>query len=187
LNNNLEIFKNTTSIHDEKSFGVFFDHFYPKLFRYAVYFVSQPKFAEEIVSDVLYKLLTRGKRLEGIDNINYYLYNAIKNQCITFLRDKNPMKIESDSHDDFFIGPVDPENQLVGQENLSWVEKKVNNLPARKQLVFRLVREEGMTFKEVGDLLDISPRTVETHLGLAIKDLCQSLNLFFRDKNSEMR
>jgi RNA polymerase sigma-70 factor (family 1) len=181
------ILKNIANHNDQESFGMLFDHFYPQLFRYSLYYVRQPHFAEEVISDVFYKLLTNNKELREIKNIGYYLYKAVKNQSLTFLRDqKNKISFGpiTQEEDYFIAGTSDPENQLIDKESLLLVEEAVNKLPAQRQLVFRLIREEGMNYKEVADLLNISPRTVETHLGLAIKDLCQLLKLYIHSKNS---
>jgi RNA polymerase sigma-70 factor (family 1) len=184
------ILKKIALYKDERAFCELFDHFYPQLFRYSLYYVRQPIFAEEVISDVFYKLLTNNKELSNIDNIGYYLYRAVKNQCLTFLRDKKkkvviePMPQEGD----YLIAESgDPESEFVDKENGQIMENAVAKLPAQRQLIFRLIREEGMNFKEVGDLLNISPRTVETHLGLAVKDLCNSLKQSIGSKKGKIR
>ncbi len=134
--------------------------------------------AEEVVSDVFYKLLKQNQRLRDIKDISFYLFKAVKNQSISALR--NPRKnilIESIvNEDDYLISsPYNADNQIRDMEMQQIMNEVVNKLPVQRQMVFRLTRDEGLSFDEVAELLDISPRTAETHLGLAVKDLCTSL------------
>ncbi|HRN49624.1 MAG TPA: sigma factor-like helix-turn-helix DNA-binding protein [Niabella sp.] len=45
-----------------------------------------------------------------------------------------------------------------------------------------MVREEGMTYKQVGAILEISQNTIETHMRLALKDIKQLLDKYLTDK-----
>lgn len=173
-----EVFVYYTKNRDERSFRKLFDHFYPRLFQFSLRFTGQPVLAEEAVSEVFYKLLRDKKSHKDIKNITYFLFKAVKNQCISILRRaRRDRVVESIVHEDDYLIPTgsNPENRLLSNEVQQILQDAVKRLPARRQMIFRLVREEGLKHKEVADILEISPRTVETHLGLAIKDLMFAL------------
>jgi RNA polymerase sigma factor (sigma-70 family) len=48
-------------------------------------------------------------------------------------------------------------------------------LPPRCRLIFKLVKEDGLSYKEVGSILDVSVKTVDTQLYLALKKLAAIL------------
>ncbi|MBU1821119.1 MAG: LuxR C-terminal-related transcriptional regulator, partial [Bacteroidetes bacterium] len=50
-------------------------------------------------------------------------------------------------------------------------EGHINDLPRQCQIIFRMSREEGLRYREIADLLNISIKTVETQMGRALKTL----------------
>ncbi|MBC8152566.1 MAG: RNA polymerase sigma-70 factor, partial [Bacteroidetes bacterium] len=48
-------------------------------------------------------------------------------------------------------------------------------LPPQCRLIFQLVKEQGFSYREVADLLVLSPRTVETQIGIALKKIAATL------------
>ncbi len=171
---------------DQKAFSMLFDHFYPKLFQFSLQFVRHPSYAEDVVSDVFLKLLKNKQRLLAIRNINYYLFRSVKNQSLTFLRDEkknNAMKPIQEVNDYLIPDHEDPEHEMMDKEAQLSFEEAIEKLPAQRKLVFKLVREEGLNYTEVGELLDISPRTAETHMGIAVKNLCQALSDHLQEYN----
>ena len=69
---------------DKKAFGIFFRRYHAKLIRLSLMFVSSHQDAEDIVSEVMIRLLRRRDTLFRMDNFEGYLYTAIKNQAINF-------------------------------------------------------------------------------------------------------
>jgi len=53
-------------------------------------------------------------------------------------------------------------------------------------MVFKLIKDEGMSQKEVAILMDLSTRTVEVHLKLAIKDLRKTIKDYFDESQKEI-
>ena len=170
---------------DQKAFSVFFDHYYPRLFSFCLQFVKLPSGAEEVVSDVIFNLLKDKKRLKKIEKINAYLYKSVKNKSLSWLRDqKKNLKFESiEQAEDYIIDESDNIVMLpVDQEVYKLLDSAVSKLPAQRQMVYRLVREDGLLKEEVAELLALSIRTIEKHLELAIKELCQHLREYLQDQ-----
>jgi len=71
---------------------------------------------------------------------------------------------------------------LVDQNIYKLLKGAIDKLPAQRQLVYRLVREDGLLLEEVAELLSLSVRTIEKHLELAIKELCQHLKVHLQDQ-----
>ena len=170
---------------DQKAFSVFFDYHYPRLFNFCLQYVKLPSGAEEVVSDVIFNLLKDRKRLKHIERINAYLYSSVKNKSLSWLRDqKKNLKFESIEQAEDYIIDESVSNSIlpVDTDIVELLEGVVSKLPTQRQMVYRLIREDGLLKEEVAELLALSIRTIEKHLELAIKELCQHLKAYLQDQ-----
>jgi len=70
---------------------------------------------------------------------------------------------------------LNPENNLEYKELKNQVKKAVNELPGRRKKIYRLSREEGLSYKGIASLLQIKSKTVENQLNLALKHIRKRL------------
>lgn len=183
------LFSKFLETNDERIFGQIFDHFYPRLYKFSIRLVHHPMLAEEVVSDVFYKLLNR-KKSNHIEDISFYLFRATKNQSITILQKQNRNSIIETlaNEDDYLIkSGQNPEKDLQDSEVQHLLKKAIDNLPSQRRMVFKLIREEGLNYHKVSELLGISPRTVETHMSIAIKDLCETLKEYLENQRQHAK
>ena len=162
---------------DEAAFQQLFLHFYPGLFSFAVAYMKDHELATEVVEDVLIHLWEQRKVLPAIKNLTYYLYVATKNGALNSLRKKRrnaTVDLDEISSRDLQFHR-NPEEILISEETLRDIEKAINSLPGKCQLIFRLIKEKGLKYKEVAELLGISIKTVETQMSLALHKIEQSL------------
>ncbi|UXX79076.1 sigma-70 family RNA polymerase sigma factor [Reichenbachiella carrageenanivorans] len=168
---------------DKKSYDLFFDHFYPKLFNFSLSYVKCSLGAEEVVSDVFYSLLSDTKKQQEIKRVSAYLYISVKNKSLNWLRDrKRNLTIALDETTEYRLYDHTPFQHVKDRQVFDVLEEKVKELPAQRQMVYRLLREDGFYIDEVSELLGISHRTVEKHLELATKDLCLALKDFLQNQ-----
>lgn len=151
--------------------------FFPKLFRLAIYYVRVEAVAEEIVSDTFLSVWNQRKKLLEIHNFNAYLYQIIRNIAIDHLRSqKNTTEnIDTGNVHQYFNPAENPESELISLELMSRLNQAIEQLPERSKLVFKLIREENLKYKEVATMLNIAVKTVEAHMALAVKRLRESL------------
>ena len=167
----------------ESSFRNFFDRFYPRLFELALYYTKNQALAEEVVSDVFLKVWTNRQHLEKISDIKAYLFIAVKRQSLNYLR-RIPSAPFLNVYDQKLSHSIDyrnPENIMVSQEMLQAFSASIHRLPEKCRLVFKLVKEEKLKYREVAHLLQISEKTVEMHVGNALKKLRKDLEHIERD------
>ena len=158
---------------DELAFREFYEDNVFRLFQFAFTFVQNRELSEEIVNDVFLKLWHKRGRIDQIDNISVYLYVAVKNTAMNYLRQ---LRVRQDSAlgkqavHHFYLSP-DPEQLLVTDELRRRIEAAIEGLPARCKLIFKLVKEDGLSASEVASILDISYKTVTTQLTIALRKL----------------
>lgn len=171
---------------DESSFKEYFDFYYERFFRIAHYYVKNNEYAEEIVMDVFAKFWRRRKKLPEIKNLKNYAYSSVKNQSLNFLKRNS---VITESLDEYttskMIEYIEPENLFLGKELAKELEKVVSSLPPRCQLIFRMIREDGLKYKEVAANLGISMKAVENQMHIAMKRICSVLEVHKRKRLSK--
>jgi RNA polymerase sigma-70 factor (family 1) len=161
----------------ELAFEELYKRHFIRLFRFCYSIVHQKEPAEEIVNDVFLKLWQKRAVQPPITNPGLYLYISVKNRSLNYLRDKASVHVEelSERCNAYIRFEATPESLFLGAETLQRIRTAINQLPPRCRLIFSLVKEDGLKQKEVARLLDLSIKTVEAQLAIALKKLAISL------------
>jgi RNA polymerase sigma-70 factor (ECF subfamily) len=160
-------------LNDQKAARNFFNEFYQPLISFSMMYTDSVEMAEDVVSDVFLKLFKNKKRLLKIRDIRLYLYKSVKNQTYTHLkRRKNNVQVDADPKmEEFVLNQRTPEGEYLSQELRDAVQRVIRRLPKKRRLVYQLVTEDKLKYREVAELLDISTKTVNNHMTLAVQDL----------------
>ncbi|GGG40600.1 RNA polymerase sigma-70 factor [Hymenobacter glacieicola] len=171
---------------DRQAFALFFTRYHGKLVTFATLYVRSRELAEEAVSDVFLKLWQKRTTLVEVKNINSYLYIAVKNQALNYLQkaenqpglslDEVPMALT--------VELMTPERELLTSELQAEIQRAVDKLPPQCKIIFRLIREDGLKYKEVADIMGISVKTIEVQMGIAIKKISVELQDHLRMRSS---
>jgi len=161
---------------DEPAYKELFFMFYKPLQQFALSFVRSNEMAEEIVSDVFIKIWERRRQIEKIDNLKIYLYVSTKNTALNYLRaQKKPLIQPENYRVQLQSIYFDPERLMLTAEMINRVQQAINQLPMRCQVIFKLVKEDGLKYREVADLLNLSVKTVENQMTTALRKLGQTI------------
>lgn len=158
---------------DDKAFESLFYSLNTPLIKFSMMYIHQKEVAEEIVSDVFVKCWVNRKSLCEVRNIDTYLFVAVKNQSLNHLKKYSHIHLVQveDTNELRFVKPFTPQEALEKKELLFKMEQSIEELPQQCRIIFRLIKEEGIKYKEVAEILNISPRTVQTQLFRAMKKL----------------
>lgn len=165
-----------------KAYGRLYDLFYDGLHRFSYSFVKSVEVAEEIVSDVFIKVWEiRGKLME-IENMRVYLYTIAKNFSLNYITKHYKNTIIS--LDTVEVEPVvalnGPAEICISADMVRQIRLVIGQLPPKCKLIFQLVKEEELTYKEVAAILDISPLTVRNQLAIAIRKISETLPAYLQ-------
>ena len=164
---------------DEASYRRLFDIFFPPLKKFAHCFLRSVELAEEAASDSMFILWEHRDRLMEIENIRVWLFVITRNRCLNLLKHQQgrpTASLDSIPVEISFPGK-DPEQICISSEMRKKMEKAINALPHRCKLIFKLVKEEGLSYKETADVLHISVKTVDAQLVTALRKLTQAIRL----------
>lgn len=166
---------------DEPAYKEIFFTYYNTLVRFALTFVADRETAEEVVSDVMMKVWEGRKNLHSISNLRVYLYISTKNTALNYLAKRKLPVVPMDSLSfDFPTSTLNPEQLMITAEMVRKINNAVNNLPPRCKLVFRLVKEDRLPYKDVAEILDISIKTIDNQLAIALRKISEAVNLQLR-------
>lgn len=162
---------------DQLAYKALFKSYYDRLFQFAYSITRSKQMAEEVVSDVFVKIWLKRKSLADVSNKHLYLYISTKNQAINYLNKSK--KTDTFSLDECVVEfqsiYLDPEQLLITAEMLKRIHYAINQLPPKCQLIFKLIKEDSLQYKEVAELLGLSIKTIENQMALALRKLEHSI------------
>ncbi|WP_270088038.1 RNA polymerase sigma-70 factor [Sphingobacterium sp. SYP-B4668] len=165
---------------NEHAFSMIYQRHWRRLFVIASQKINSFEEAEEIVQDIFFSLWTRRMNLEIQGNLSNYLSVSVKYRVIRVLDKHYRHRNYLNSLVDMSLVDDSTQENLLFEELRGQLSKYVAELPEKCRLVFQLSREQGYSQKDIAKELNISEKTVETHLGKARKYLRSRLAHFFQ-------
>ncbi len=155
---------------DKDVFTDFYSSNFRKLILVADRYLKDIAAAEEVVQDIFLKIWEDKASLESIKSIKSYLYRSVVNSSINYLnRQKNLERHHlqiAEQLSEELIDAEDARNELI-----VLLYQEIEFLPEKCQLVFKLSRLEGMKYRDIANQLNLSEKTVENHMGNALRIL----------------
>jgi len=156
---------------DKSSFETFFKEQYSSLCRFAFTFLKDADEAEEVVQNSFVKLWNDRENLLITSSIKAYVYASVRNACLNQIKHLS-IKENYKQHNQITLQEGSNfEEEIEANELQEKIDIAVENMPLQRKKVFQMSRFEGLKYKEIAEQLNISVKTVENHMGSAIKYL----------------
>lgn len=158
---------------DENGFKELFSSYYNVLCNYASQIVRDDHKSEDIVHEVFLKLWAKKSSLNiKTESLKSYLFKATRNMAFEHIR-TSQTKAKYEELYARFNSNKEEDRSLLEDKFLikEAIKRSVRQLPPKCQEVYLLRTQNGLTFGEIANELNISPRTVENHMATAIKKL----------------
>ena len=166
---------------DEAAITELHNIYFYRLYKLACSIVGDSGAAEEITNDVFVRIWEKRTLLKDVDSPELYLLKCARNRSLEFLRSqKMDVQLSEDELHDFPLQwEVNPEQLLISSEMVRHINKVIDQLSPKCKLIFLLVKESNLKYKEVADLLHISIKTVEAQMSIALKKISLALPMTF--------
>jgi RNA polymerase sigma-70 factor (ECF subfamily) len=152
------------------TFRLLFMKYYPKVKCFITYFVKTEAIAEELSQDIFEYIWVNKEYLADIKSLNAYLFHIAKNKSINYLNHK---RIEEDYALSYteLTQEYSIEEELYAKEFELLIQLTVEKMPEQRRRIFEMSRTKNLKNSEIAEELNISKKTVENHLNLALKQL----------------
>lgn len=162
---------------DYDAFAAMTRAYYPSLFDYTYSLTRSTQAAEDLVQDVLLKIWVGRYAWTPAGSAKAYLFRAVRNRGLNYLRDQKPRQYEDLTVAETIAHPnASPGADLDYQALKQAYRVAVDELPERRRQVFQLSRLYGLTYDEIGAILNISINTVRTQMTAALKHVRDRLS-----------
>lgn len=147
----------------------------PRLFLLALKLTGDREESEEIIQDVFIRLWLKNENLSIKYSLKAYLFRSVYYACLDYLR-KEKVQHKSkrqeilDEHN--VVEFYDP---VLLEELEHAINSCIGKLPIQCKKIFLLHRNDNLTYKQIAAQLNVSVKTVETHMGRAVKSLKKNL------------
>lgn len=141
-----------------------------RIYFFARKFTLPEQEAECVVQDIFLKLWECRKKLDVNTSISSFLFTLTKNKVLNLYRKKkNELKYVTEIQNIFNHCHNQTENSIIYSDLSNVAMQQINKLPVRRRQIYFLKRIKGLSNKEISNKLNISVKTVENQMTLAIK------------------
>jgi RNA polymerase sigma-70 factor (ECF subfamily) len=165
---------------EEAVFNELFRAYYAQLADFAYRYVGSVEVAQDIVQDVFLKLWVTRAEWDVTTSVAAYLYRAVRNRALNVR--KHARVVDAWAAQAVAARPTVPSAALnQGMANVTAEEleaafrRAMTRLSPRGREIFVLSREQGLTYREIADVLGVAPNTVYAQMGRALRALHEAL------------
>jgi RNA polymerase sigma-70 factor (family 1) len=156
---------------DQAAYKELFLLMHSRLKQFAYSILKSTEESEELVSDLFIKIWEKRDQLTTIDSPRLYFYTTAKN--LAFNRINKQKRQQSLAAEAWLVQLnsiyFDPEQLMMTEEMMRKIKQAVNDLPPRCRIIFKLIKEDGLKYKEVAELLHLSVKTIEAQMAIALR------------------
>jgi RNA polymerase sigma-70 factor (ECF subfamily) len=169
---------------DQSAYRTLFIQLHGKLKQFSFSIVRSEEEAEDIVSELFILIIQRKEQLCQLDSPLYYFYTTVRNMSLNLL--KKQKRRAGLSMDEWQVQLNSiyfrPDLLMITEDMVLKIKMTINSLPNRCRLIFKLIKEDGLKYREVAELLSISVKTVEAQMAIAMRRMAQSMQVDLQPK-----
>jgi RNA polymerase sigma-70 factor (ECF subfamily) len=159
---------------DEEAFNHAFNLYYSRLTFFADHLVHDFDLSRSIVQDVFVDLWINHENLDIHFSLKSFLFQTVKNKALNVLKHRkveSKFLAEQKKKDE----PVSVQDFMEEAELNDKINSAIQELPPKCKEIFMLCRFEELKYSEIAERLNISVKTVEMQISIALKKIRQKL------------
>jgi len=165
---------------DQRAMRYFFDKYYDTLCNYINLYIHDRSVSEDLVQDIFIYFWEKRGTLRLETSVKSYLFRASRNKYLNYFRDEkchHLIEKEVSSKSEILTSPNDNDIDLKRLEEV--INTSINNLSPRCREVYLLHKNDDLSYKEIAFRMDLSVKTVENQMTIALKKLREQLAPYY--------
>lgn len=156
----------------EYAFQLVFDRYRNNIYKVAMMYVKSPVIAEEIVQDVFLKLWFQRKHLTEIRSLESWFFTLTKNLTLNCMK---KIAHEWTAREKWIkqngLSENNADDKILNAEYQQLFQQAIAHLSPQQQQVYKMAKEQGLSYDAISRQLCISPLTVKTHMARALASM----------------
>ena len=162
---------------DKSALDEIFNYYYPRLYNFSKRILKIEDEIDDILQDVFLKIWLHRGKINNPETFNSFIFTITKNALLNLIRSNaNNQAFKEEFSKRIILSEYVTQNQIEYKEIKTAIDQIVSKLPEKRQKIFLLSRNEGLSNKEIAQKLNISEKTVEDHITHSIRFLKKSLS-----------
>lgn len=162
---------------DSAAFSELFDHYQQDVFNFLYYKLGNVGAAEDILQDVFVNIWEHRCNLRSDTSMKSYLFTIANRAALNYIRhNKVMLRYQAESEKQVWQ-TENPYVELERTELHGNLLRAIEKLPEKPRVVLMMSRFDNMSYREVAECLDVSIKTVENHIGKALKLLRERVTI----------
>lgn len=161
---------------DHSAFKTFFEKHHSFLYHFLLKKGVSEQQAEDLVQQAFVMIWDKRDTIDETKSLRSYLFRIAYTRMLNVFRDTKKFDENADfsTEESGYESDQQVETRELGQA----IEASISSMPVKRQAVFRLCFIQEFTYKEAAETLEVSVKTIENHMGLALKELRGKLERF---------
>lgn len=154
------------------AFEELFNRYWEPLFAAAMHRLQSRDLSQDVLQELFVDLWVKRASIQIQSNVKGYLFTALKHRVINKIKSEAVRdRYEKMILEFYEVNELATDRQFSEKALLEELKKQTEKLPERRREIFEMSRFDQLSHKEIGDKLNISPKTVENHINHALKSI----------------
>jgi RNA polymerase sigma-70 factor (ECF subfamily) len=167
---------------DSSAFRLLFDRYYGLIYSASFRYLKIHELAEDTVQSSFMKIWEKRNNLGHVERFDHYLFRIAHNEMANHFRKHS----KRDKHIQRILELFEeetgsPEELLITKQKRALIADVISDLPPQQQTTYKLSRDEGLSYQEIAERMQLSVNTIKVHISQALK----TLRIFFAEHKDE--
>ncbi|NWJ52151.1 MAG: RNA polymerase sigma-70 factor [Bacteroidetes bacterium] len=165
---------------DINAYRFLFDHHFSDLCNFLLIYLHSRELSEEIALEIYTYIWEKRETLHVNTTFKSFLFSSAKNKAISLYRKEQKNKFTSLETEESEIYQISSAQHVMENKELRQIiEAAISKLPEKSRQVYQMAWEDNLSHKEIAMQLGMSPKTVENHVGIALRRLRELLKPYY--------